>query len=73
MWRVTSALAYAVSDHAKSRHGWWARTTRVRIARDPEFGHTFGHAIEAGLGYGHGCTVKRGCGMVMLQSVAPLG
>ena len=62
-----AALAYAVKRSCEIK-AWVVqqdeRDTGVRATLN--FGHTFGHAIEAGLGYGqwlHGEAV--GCGMVM--------
>ena len=54
------------SARARSRPRWWAQDERESGVRAIlNFGHTFGHAIEAGMGYGawlHGEAV--GCGMV---------
>lgn len=67
MARDMSALAYAVRRSCEIK-AWVVqqdeRESGVRAILN--FGHTFGHAIEAGLGYGqwlHGEAV--GCGMVM--------
>ncbi len=65
--RDKSALAYAVKRSCEIKAwvvGQDERETGLRAILN--FGHTFGHAIEAGLGYGewlHGEAV--GCGMVM--------
>jgi len=62
-----SALAYAVKRSCEIKAavvGQDERETGLRAILN--FGHTFGHAIESGLGYGewlHGEAV--GCGMVM--------
>jgi len=72
MARDKSALAYAIARSCE---------IKAEIVRQDEregglrailnFGHTFGHAIEAGLGYGkwlHGEAV--GCGMVMAADLS---
>ena len=65
--RDASALAYAVRRSCEIKAevvGLDERETGLRAILN--FGHTFGHAIESGLGYGewlHGEAV--GCGMVM--------
>ncbi|WOB09295.1 3-dehydroquinate synthase [Piscinibacter gummiphilus] len=65
--RDKAALAYAVKRSCEIKAwvvGQDERETGLRAILN--FGHTFGHAIEAGLGYGewlHGEAV--GCGMVM--------
>jgi 3-dehydroquinate synthase len=67
MARETAALAHAVRRSCEIKAwvvGQDERETGLRAILN--FGHTFGHAIEAGLGYGqwlHGEAV--GCGMVM--------
>ncbi len=67
MARNPSALAHAVKRSCEIKAwvvGQDERETGLRAILN--FGHTFGHAIEAGLGYGqwlHGEAV--GCGMVM--------
>ncbi|MCM2251533.1 MAG: 3-dehydroquinate synthase [Ramlibacter sp.] len=67
MARETSALAHAVGRSCEIKAGVVARDEREGGLRAIlNFGHTFGHAIEAGLGYGqwlHGEAV--GCGMVL--------
>ena len=70
--RNTTALAHAVkrSCEIKARVvGQDERESGLRAILN--FGHTFGHAIEAGLGYGewlHGEAV--GCGMVMAAELS---
>ena len=65
--RETSALAHAVKRSCEIKAwvvGQDERESGLRAILN--FGHTFGHAIEAGMGYGnwlHGEAV--GCGMVM--------
>jgi 3-dehydroquinate synthase len=67
MAREPSALAYAIRRSCEIKAwvvGQDERESGLRAILN--FGHTFGHAIEAGLGYGqwlHGEAV--GCGMVM--------
>jgi 3-dehydroquinate synthase len=67
MQRDTKALAYAVKRSCEIKAwvvGQDERESGLRAILN--FGHTFGHAIEAGMGYGawlHGEAV--GCGMVM--------
>ena len=67
MQRDTDALAYAVKRSCEIKAwvvGQDERESGLRAILN--FGHTFGHAIEAGMGYGawlHGEAV--GCGMVM--------
>lgn len=68
------ALAYAVKRSCEIKAqvvGSDERETGLRAILN--FGHTFGHAIEAGLGYGqwlHGEAV--GCGMVMAAHLSQL-
>jgi 3-dehydroquinate synthase len=67
MARDTAALAHAVKRSCEIKAwvvGQDEREAGLRAILN--FGHTFGHAIEAGMGYGqwlHGEAV--GCGMVM--------
>jgi 3-dehydroquinate synthase len=67
MARETAALAHAVRRSCEIKARVVGRDEREAGLRAIlNFGHTFGHAIEAGLGYGrwlHGEAV--GCGMVM--------
>ena len=74
--RDPAALAYAVKRSCEIKAlvvGQDERETGLRAILN--FGHTFGHAIESGLGYGewlHGEAV--GCGMVMaIELSARLG
>jgi 3-dehydroquinate synthase len=70
--REPSALAHAVQRSCEIKAwvvGQDERESGVRAILN--FGHTFGHAIEAGLGYGewlHGEAV--GCGMVMATQLS---
>jgi 3-dehydroquinate synthase len=70
--RTPSALAYVVRRSCEIKAwvvGQDERESGVRAILN--FGHTFGHAIEAGLGYGewlHGEAV--GCGMVMAAQLS---
>ncbi|VTU23975.1 3-dehydroquinate synthase [Variovorax sp. PBS-H4] len=70
--REPAALAHAVRRSCEVKAavvGQDERETGVRAILN--FGHTFGHAIEAGLGYGqwlHGEAV--GCGMVMAAELS---
>jgi 3-dehydroquinate synthase len=70
--RDKSALAYAVRRSCEIKAwvvGQDERESGLRAILN--FGHTFGHAIEAGLGYGawlHGEAV--GCGMVMAADLS---
>jgi 3-dehydroquinate synthase len=65
--REPAALAHAVRRSCEIKAGVVGRDERESGLRAIlNFGHTFGHAIEAGLGYGawlHGEAV--GCGMLM--------
>jgi 3-dehydroquinate synthase len=76
MRRDPAALAYAVRRSCEIKAGVVQQDERdTGLRATLNFGHTFGHAIEAGLGYGnwlHGEAV--GCGMVMaLQLSHKLG
>ncbi len=73
LWsRDKTALAYAVKRSCEIKAwvvGQDERESGLRAILN--FGHTFGHAIEAGLGYGvwlHGEAV--GCGMVMAADLS---
>jgi 3-dehydroquinate synthase len=72
MAREPAALAYAVKRSCEIKAevvGQDERESGLRAILN--FGHTFGHAIEAGLGYGqwlHGEAV--GCGMVMAAELS---
>ncbi|ODP33515.1 3-dehydroquinate synthase [Pandoraea sp. ISTKB] len=70
--RDTAALTYAVQRSCEIKAAVVASDEREQGLRATlNFGHTFGHAIEAGLGYGewlHGEAV--GCGMVMAADLS---
>lgn len=70
--REPPALAYAVRRSCEIKAWVVAQDERESGLRAIlNFGHTFGHAIEAGLGYGewlHGEAV--GCGMVMAMELS---
>jgi 3-dehydroquinate synthase len=70
--RDPAALAYAVRRSCEIKAGVVGQDERESGLRAIlNFGHTFGHAIEAGLGYGqwlHGEAV--GCGMVMAMQLS---
>ncbi len=70
--RDAAALAYAVKRSCEVKASVVAADERESGLRAIlNFGHTFGHAIEAGLGYGewlHGEAV--GCGMVMAADLS---
>jgi len=70
--REVDALAYAVQRSCEIKAWVVAQDERESGLRAIlNFGHTFGHAIEAGLGYGvwlHGEAV--GCGMVMAAELS---
>lgn len=65
--RDITALAYAVQRSCAIKAEVVAQDEREAGLRAIlNFGHTFGHAIEAGLGYGHWLHGEAvGCGMVM--------
>ncbi|VVE72547.1 3-dehydroquinate synthase [Pandoraea captiosa] len=70
--RDTAALTHAVQRSCEIKAAVVASDEREQGLRATlNFGHTFGHAIEAGLGYGewlHGEAV--GCGMVMAADLS---
>jgi 3-dehydroquinate synthase len=70
--RDVGALAYAVRRSCEIKAAVVGQDERESGLRaNLNFGHTFGHAIEAGLGYGawlHGEGV--GCGMVMAATLS---
>ena len=72
MQRDTAAVAHAVRRSCEIKAWVVGRDERESGLRAIlNFGHTFGHAIEAGLGYGewlHGEAV--GCGMVMAMHLS---
>lgn len=67
-----SALSYAIQRSCEIKAAIVAQDEREsNIRATLNFGHTFGHAIEAGLGYGnwlHGEAI--GCGMVMAADLS---
>ena len=70
--RDSAALAYAIKRSCEIKASVVSEDERESGVRATlNFGHTFGHAIEAGLGYGawlHGEAV--GCGMVMAADLS---
>jgi 3-dehydroquinate synthase len=70
--RDRAALRHAVRRSCEIKADIVARDEREAAVRELlNFGHTFGHAIESGLGYGewlHGEAV--GCGMVMAADLS---
>jgi 3-dehydroquinate synthase len=70
--RDTAALAHAVHRSCEIKAavvGQDERESGLRAILN--FGHTFGHAIEAGLGYGHWLHGEAvGCGMVMAADLS---
>ena len=70
--RDKAALAHAIKRSCEIKAGVVAQDEREADLRAIlNFGHTFGHAIETGLGYGewlHGEAV--GCGMVMAADLS---
>jgi 3-dehydroquinate synthase len=70
--RDRAALRHAVRRSCEIKADIVARDEREAALREVlNFGHTFGHAIESGLGYGewlHGEAV--GCGMVMAADLS---
>jgi 3-dehydroquinate synthase len=72
MARDHAALAHAIARSCEIKADVVARDEREGGLRAVlNFGHTFGHAIEAGMGYGawlHGEAV--GCGMVMAADLS---
>jgi 3-dehydroquinate synthase len=70
--RDKPALAYAIKRSCEIKASVVAQDEREAGLREIlNFGHTFGHAIETGLGYGewlHGEAV--GCGMVMAADLS---
>jgi 3-dehydroquinate synthase len=72
MAREPAALAYAVKRSCEIKAWVAAQDERdFGLRAILNFGHTFGHAIEAGLGFGtwlHGEAV--GCGMVMAANLS---
>ncbi|MEA3413646.1 MAG: 3-dehydroquinate synthase [Pseudomonadota bacterium] len=73
MQRDKEALQYAIRESCASKARVVAEDERERSGRRAllNLGHTFGHAIETGTGYGawlHGEAV--GCGMVMAADVS---
>lgn len=72
MAREPQALAYAVKRSCEIKAEVVGQDEReVGVRAILNFGHTFGHAIETGLGYGqwlHGEAV--GCGMVMAAELS---
>ena len=70
--RDPDALAYAVTRSCEIKASVVAQDERdYGLRANLNFGHTFGHAIETGMGYGqwlHGEAV--GCGMVMAAELS---
>ena len=72
MARDKGALAYAVARSCEIKADVVRQDEREGGLRAVlNFGHTFGHAIEAGLGYGHWLHGEAvGCGMVMAADLS---
>ena len=72
MARDKGALAYAVARSCEIKADVVRQDEREGGLRAVlNFGHTFGHAIEAGLGYGHWLHGEAvGCGMVMAAELS---
>ncbi len=72
MARDQQALAYAISRSCEIKADVVRQDEREGGLRAIlNFGHTFGHAIEAGLGYGHWLHGEAvGCGMVMAADLS---
>jgi 3-dehydroquinate synthase len=72
MARDKGALAYAIARSCEIKADVVRQDEREGGLRAIlNFGHTFGHAIEAGLGYGHWLHGEAvGCGMVMAADLS---
>src|SRR5471030_2011771 len=72
MARDKAALAYAIARSCEIKSEVVRQDEREGGLRAIlNFGHTFGHAIEAGLGYGHWLHGEAvGCGMVMAADLS---